>query len=85
MKDNLGQDIVVGSLIAYCYNLWKGKDEIRVAKVSRLTATRVYMENGTWCTPTKVFVVTERTEGIIEKLMEIEERNRKEEEEEDFF
>lgn len=61
LKDNLGQPINVGDVVAISYNLWRGKDEIRVRQVERTTAKRVYFTNGTYVTPTKVLVLNEST------------------------
>ena len=59
--DHLGQLIEVGDSVAICKNLWRGRDEIQVAKVAKLTKARVTFTNGSWSVPAKVLVLNAST------------------------
>ena len=80
MRDYLDQEITEGALIAYSYNLWRGRDEIRVGQVKRTTAKRVFLVAGSWVTPSKVLVLNE---VALERVKLQTDREREEEEEDD--
>ena len=75
-RDILGQEIKVGSYVARCKNLWKGRDEMAVAEVAKLTKARVTLAEGGWTIPEKVLELNVETNGLVAERMtnEAEER-----------
>jgi len=76
-KDYLGQLIKVGSVVARCYNLWKGRDEMRVSKVAKISKTRITFEDGSWSIPAKVLVLETDSYKLADNLMEQEAEERR--------
>jgi hypothetical protein len=75
-KDCLGQTIHVGETVVICKNLWRGRDELKIAKVAKLTKARITFTNGSWSVPSKVMALVPDTYKLAIQKTAVEEAER---------